>query len=826
MNHRLTITAALASAAASTGLFPLIIGGGWFWGGVGAIIVVAGIGTLTRLRVLPPVVCLLAALGALLLYLNLVYEARLSFLHLFPSGASLAGLWRLFLLGLNETQRYASPVPPLRGIVLLATAGVGLVAALTDLIAVRLRRSALAGLPLLVLFSVPVASGAGKNTLGDAIVFCIGMAGYLALLSADGRERLRLWGRLVTPWTPAPDEPAEELGSGPSTRALAASGRRIGLAAVALALFVPVLVPSLHAHKIFPSNHHGPGPGPGTGHGGTSLRPLVQMNHQLQESKPSVVLTYNTTDSHPQYLQMFVLGNLTDNSWTMSLPAKPDHIAGTAPLPEVPGRPAGRWPTATTTIQVKGNALGGDDFLPAPYAPRELHIPGSWDTDPGTLMLYSGSQSLDGLNYTVTSVDVNPLQLDPGPLPAGAMKQYLSVPKTYRSLRPLAKKIVRGAARPRRAGRCAGRLLPGQGQLHLQPDPPARAPRCQRRQVLPRHDQAGVLPAVRVRDGRARPAARHPVTRRRGLHGRDEDQPGTCEDRRRKLRGQDQRRARVARAVLPGAGLAADGADAVRQRDRPGHGDPALLLGGSVVGGGVSKFSQTSQLNDGQLKRQKGHETQPDGLGHKGGFAEGGLGSQKARTAHSGPPVLLFVLAALLVIGLITPRATRSLIRRRRWLTARTDAARAHAAWSELLDDLTDHGIRHAPGETPRTVEKTVARRLRLTEPDREALLRITQAEERASYAKEPGPSGTLPADVAAMRGAISASVTRGSRWQARLLPSSAVERTRQALSHATRPVRLAGGGHRTSAPPAGPGAGHVGTWQAGHVLRAELTGG
>ena len=382
MNHRLTATAALASAAASTGLFLLIMGGDWFWGGLGAIIVVAAIGTLTRLRVLPPVVCLLAALGGLLLYLNLVYEARSSFLHLFPTGASLAGLWRLGLQGLNDTQRYASPVPPLRGIVLLATAGIGLVAVLTDLVAVRLRRCALAGLPLLVLFSVPVASGAGKNGVGDAIVFCLGMAGYLALLSADGRERLRLWGRLVTPWAPAPDEPAGELGGGPSTRALAASGRRIGLAAVALALFVPVLVPSLQAHKIFPSDHHGPGFGPGTGHGGTTLSPLVQMNRQLGEAKPSPVLTYHTTDPDPQYLQMFVLGTLTDTSWKMSL-GKGVHVDGTATLPQVPGRPTGGWRTATTTIQVQGNALGTGDFLPVPYAPRELQGPGQLGRRPG-----------------------------------------------------------------------------------------------------------------------------------------------------------------------------------------------------------------------------------------------------------------------------------------------------------------------------------------------------------------------------------------------------------------------------------------------------------
>jgi transglutaminase-like putative cysteine protease len=772
VNPRLTITAALATAAASTGLFLLIIGGTWFWGGLGAIIVVAVIGSLTRLRVLPPLVCLLATLGGLLLYLNLVYEAKSSFLHLFPTGASLAALWRLGVQGLNDTQRYASPVPPLHGIVLLATAGIGLVAVLTDLTAVRLRRVALAGLPLLVLFIVPVASGAGKNGVGDAIVFCLGMAGYLALLSADGRERLRLWGRLVTPWTPAPDEP-EGLGGGPSTRALAASGRRIGLAAVALALFVPVLVPSLQAHKIFPSDHHGPGFGPGSGHGGTTLSPLVQMNHQLNEAKPSVVLTYHTTDPNPQYLQMFVLGTLTDTSWKLSL-GKGVRVDGTATLPQVPGRPTGRWPTATTTIHVRGNALAGEDFLPAPYAPRELNAQGSWDADPGTLMLYTPSQSLDGLQYSVRSVDVEPQQLAAGPLPPGSMEQYLSMPKSYRSLRPLARRIVKGATGPGAEAQTLENYFRAPGRFTYSLAPPlapagenavkyflksSKSGYCQqfafamavlaRLLGIPSRVVVGYTAGTRTGPGNY-------VVKTSDAHAWPE--------------------------------LYFQGLGWLRYEPTPsgtgiGQGTaipPTYTAAGSA---GTSRDSHTSQNHGGGSAGAVPKQGSP--LGHKAGFAEGGPGAAAAKKGHSGPPVLLFALAALLLIGLITPRVTRSLTRRRRWLTARTDAARAHAAWSELLDDLTDYGIRHGPGETPRTVEKRVARRLRLAEPDREALLRITQAEERASYARAPGPSGTLAADVAKVRGAISASVTSGSRWRARLLPASAAERARQALSHA-----------------------------------------
>jgi transglutaminase-like putative cysteine protease len=778
VNNRLTVTAALASAAASTGLFLLIIGGDWFWGGLGAIIVVAVIGTLTRLRVLPPVVCLLAALGGLLLYLNLVYGAKSSFLHLFPTGTSLGALWRLGLQGLNDTRRLASPVPPLREIVFLATAGIGLVAVLTDLIAVRLRRPALAGLPLLVLFSVPVANGAGKNTAGDAIVFCLGMAGYLALLSADGRERLRLWGRVVTPWTPAPDEPAEELSSGPSTRALAASGRRIGLAAVALALFVPVLVPSLQAHKIFPSDHHGPGFGPGTGHQGAALAPLVQMTHQLNESRPSVVLTYHTTDPHPQYLQMYVLGTLTGTSWETS-PGRGVHVDGTATLPPVPGRPAVRWPTVTTTIRVHGNALGNGQFLPVPYAPRELSVQGSWDADPSTLMLYTASQSLDGLQYSVNSLDVDPVQLDAGALPPGSMGQYLSVPEAYQSLGPLAREIVEGQKGPGAKAAALESYFLDSGRFTYSLTPPtppsgenavwyflkrSKTGYCQqfafamavlaRLLGIPSRVVVGYTAGTRTGPGNY-------VVRSSDAHAWPE--------------------------------LYFQGYGWLRMEPTPsgtqvGQGTaipPTYSAGGAgAAGQSTSKNGSTTPFKD---RAQPGPQrtSGPFNLSHKGGLLANGQAGKKARKGDSGLPLLLIALAALLVIGLITPRVTRSLIRRRRWLTARSDAARAHAAWSELLDDLTDYGIRHGPGETPRAVEKRVARRIRLTESGREALLRITQAEERASYATEPTPSGTLRADVAKVRGAISASVTEGSRWHARLLPASAAERARQALSHA-----------------------------------------
>ena len=216
---------------------------------------------------------------------------------------------------MTETSKYAPPVPPRPGIVLLTVAGIGLVAVLTDVLAVRLHRPALAGLPLLVLFCVPLTTDARPGAVGGTLVFCAGMVGYLGLLSADGRHRLRLWGRLIHPWQDDADS------HGPDVRPLAAAGRRIGSAAVVLALALPLLVPGLKAHRLFPGE--GTGKGGGGSHGRISFpKPLDLLNTDLRETRPVPVLTYHTPDGTPPYLQVYVLGNLTTNAWTMgSAPA-------------------------------------------------------------------------------------------------------------------------------------------------------------------------------------------------------------------------------------------------------------------------------------------------------------------------------------------------------------------------------------------------------------------------------------------------------------------------------------------------------------------------
>ena len=146
------------------------------------------------------IVCLLAAVAGLFLYLNVVFAGRSRWAGLVPTGAS---LHHLTLLVSRRSRRRPSMRRRCRaptGIVLLTVAGIGIVAAFTDLLAVRLHRPAIAGLPLLVLFCVPLTTDARPGGVGETLVFCAGIVGYLGLLSADGRDRLRLWGRLIHPW--------------------------------------------------------------------------------------------------------------------------------------------------------------------------------------------------------------------------------------------------------------------------------------------------------------------------------------------------------------------------------------------------------------------------------------------------------------------------------------------------------------------------------------------------------------------------------------------------------------------------------------------------
>ena len=449
-NLRMTLTTAVAVVLASTVLYPVFTDSLWFAAAIGAVITVAAVGALTRLRQLPVLLCLAAGLAGLLLYLNLIFEARHSLLRVIPTPASLSRLAHLVGTGFHESNRYAPPVPHLPGLLLLSTAGVGITAVAADLIAVRLRSTALAGLPLLVLFTVPVMVNAPRSQLTTAVVFCLGCGGYLAMLGVDGRERIRLWGKLISLWRAGPRNVAD-------TRTLAAAGRRVGLASIVLALCAPLLVPGLHPSKLFSS---GPGiGGKGGGRGDSLVLPsaLAQTVNQLHESKPTALFSYTSDasqtleQSDAEYFRQYVFDTLTDTGWQVT-----NYASGATPISNLPGA-QGLTDTSSsqlvdTTVTVSGHFPGpGTEpvFLPLPYPPTSISVPGTWVADP-ELMVYSTKSPVAGRKYTVSSLTVDPSQAQLSGVPAlgklGGLASYVDLPSSYKTqaLKQLASQHVAG----------------------------------------------------------------------------------------------------------------------------------------------------------------------------------------------------------------------------------------------------------------------------------------------------------------------------------------------------------------------------------------------
>ena len=152
-------------------------------------------------------------------------------------------------------------------------AGAGLLAAFVDLVAVVGRRPALAGVPLLVVFTV---AGAVRRHPVSWVWFGATAIGFLLLLSIDARDEVRGWGRVIP-----------RAGEARPTAALAVSGPRIAVIALAVAVVLPLVVPSRTSNLLANAFHNGnsrPRAARAIGAGGVSLDPFAALKGELQPS--------------------------------------------------------------------------------------------------------------------------------------------------------------------------------------------------------------------------------------------------------------------------------------------------------------------------------------------------------------------------------------------------------------------------------------------------------------------------------------------------------------------------------------------------------------
>jgi transglutaminase-like putative cysteine protease len=859
-NSRMTVTTAVACVLTSTVLLPLYLSTGWFFIAIGAVIAVAATGALTRLRTLPVPVCLAVSVAGLVLYLNLVFEARHSLLYLIPTPNSLARLWDLAGSGMHEANRYAPPAPSLPGLLLLAAGGVGITAVLADLMAVRLQSTALAGLPLLVLFAVPVMMNAQHSQYEAALVFCVGGAGYLAMLSADGRERIRVWGRLVSLWRAGPrftgpfdTDPhsgapirVRGRGHGPDTRALAAAGRRIGLASIVLALCAPLLVPGLHPSKLLSS---GPGIGGNGGGGGISLTlstALAQTVQQLHQSRPVTMFTY-TTDATPvqqqndaEYFRQYVFDTLGDTGWQVR-----DYASNSRPVKDI-GDPEGlidttSTQTVTSTVSVSKDfpiPNGQPTFLPLPYPAIHIVAPGKWLADQDR-MVYSTTDTIAGQSYSVASVLVDPSQQQLKAVPAlvvtPALQPDLLLPQSYQTA------ALKKLAEFNTAGRSTEFAKVDALATWL-----SSAPFSYSLAVTPFTSPAGLLKFLtRTNSGFCvqYAFAMTVLTRLLGIPARFV--VGYTAGTRLKTGSYVVKTVDAhawTEVYFPTFGW-------VRfEPTPPGQGTaapPNYMTNGAGRGpGSVAPPIVKNSLQPGQAGSSAGPSKGPHIPGASLGPGEGSAGGRTgtpwtavalaviaaivlafgliavvappARRAMSANPAqvtrrrmplgtatAIFAAAAALAAlalyrllsrasglnltvgwatvgiafgataaaALVTPAAFRFIVRRWRWMRARDDASRAHAAWREFHDDLADFGIASRSSEPPRTLAARITSTL--PEPAAAAVARLALAEERASYAARPAESQHLRRDGTTARRGLATTARWTTRCRATVFPAS-----------------------------------------------------
>lgn len=103
-----------------------------------------------------------------------------------------------------------------------------------------------------------------------------------------------------------------------------------------------------------------------------------------------------------------------------------------------------------------------------------------------------------------------------------------------------------------------------------------------------------------------------------------------------------------------------------------------------------------------------------------------------------------------------------------------------NAAWAELDDALCDYGMSRQPSESPRALARRLTEQYGFDAEAEAAVSRIAMAVERMLFARTTGEIGSLPEDLRRVRRALAATVTRGRRIRAVLLPPSTLLRARR----------------------------------------------
>ena len=267
--------------------------------------------------------------GPLVVLAQVVIVGAVVSLYICGSPLPIGEAWLRMELAFQDAsataQQYAAPVP--RGVPPidpLLIAGGAACMLLVDIVVGTLRRVPLAGLPLLTIYSIPVSLLGGGVSW---IVFTLTTIGFLLMLYLQESRQIARWGR------PLGRRPAStRAGSGSATAPCAPRPGAIGAAATALAIVVPIFIPTLRPRRCSTT---GSARAAATRSRSRTRWPTSGATSTRGADVDMIQVT--TDDPDPAYLRISVLNRFSDNEWSSGDRTAPTDQRAMGDMPAITG---------------------------------------------------------------------------------------------------------------------------------------------------------------------------------------------------------------------------------------------------------------------------------------------------------------------------------------------------------------------------------------------------------------------------------------------------------------------------------------------------------
>ncbi|GIJ68646.1 transglutaminaseTgpA domain-containing protein [Virgisporangium ochraceum] len=741
----------------------------------------------------------LPTLGMIVVYilvLTWLFSDGHALLGIIPSPDTIAHFNQLLADAGVTIRDSGVPIDDEDGLLFLAGLGIGAVYLAVDLAAVVARRPAIAGIPMVAVYLVPVGTHTSSVSF---LAFICTAAAFLWLLATDNVDRVRRFGRRFTGdgrdidvWEPSP---------------LAAAGRRLAVIGVIVAVILPLAIPGMTTgllDRFGTGVGDGPGIGDGPGRSG-NVNMFSFLSGSLVRENSYEMAKVTTNDPNPFYLRFGVAEDLTRDGFVNRSWGQQTQLGSLQPPPQL----------NTNGVSYRANAANieilqfNERVLPIyEQVTRVNGVDNTWGFDRRSGVVYSARNSAKGRKYTINYVrpEYTPDALRTArPLTDSDQirNQNIRMPQQIPQIMELAQTLTAGKTNQYdRVRAIYDFFAPSNGfryDLNTKTGNSGSAMvdfiKEGNRQGYCEQYAAAMAWLLRAAEIPARVAFGFTKGNNRNgntytltnfnLHAWTEvyfDQFGWVPF--------DATPAGSVSGSVPSA-WAPDPNQPTGSTDEGESGD--LVPGQAPTGGG--SVAPTNPFG-------------PNDPGVTGGTAV----SEESATW----PWYLLGGVVLVLLLLVTPALRRAAVRRRRLSGVRSGAATdpavgaadpadialdptpatvataaglgqarrdAHAAWDELLDTMVDYHVDIDPAETPRLTGERLISEAHLPEVAAGGVQVLSRAEERARYARSPLTDVDLGTPLRDVRIALREGVSLRTRLLATLMPPSVLARWRTRTS-------------------------------------------